>query len=212
MKLRDALPISREDDRYEFRRGSFQNDSFRIVFPNKWEMSLGYGTFHLCTNNGPRMLSEKTLLDIAQNYLFDTENIELAIFNERGKYFWAHEDTPFEDSFHTGIWAYIPIELALKVIDAVSMMPGGLCPCPPCVEKRYASGELLLCQECQEERLPSEVRRYEVLRKEEDSTSDQVVCQDCYEELSKDPNVISIEPGGGPPKVDFVRTSRVSQT
>jgi len=100
----------------------------RIMLPNGWAVSCGFGTGHYCSNYGPEPLRSKRIQDAELQELLRSTDCEIGIFTPDEEWFIPH---------YLQVWSRVPSRVLLAVVDAVAMSrEGGPCPCPDCVRAR----------------------------------------------------------------------------
>lgn len=126
MTIADALDLLRREVRVE-EPGPVNS---RVVLPNGWTVSVGYGYIHHCFNNYATSGEDPVALALAlrdgTRDWSQTPSCEVAIFAPDGSWFEPHDSGP--------AWGDIPADQLLAIVDAVALYrDGGPCPCPDCI-------------------------------------------------------------------------------
>lgn len=124
MNIGEALDLLRREVRVEDWHDSALHPYYInswVHLPNGWEVSVGYGSSHLCSNQRKKGIE-----------FGDSPDCEIKIFTPNDGGYWWWSDCDGHDVF-----GWIPAEIMLKVVDAVATFrEGGPCPCPTCVLER----------------------------------------------------------------------------
>ena len=97
----------------------------RIFTPNGWTISVGFGSYHYCSN---RQMSP-FMSPMPFKEAIKGDDCEIAIFDPNDDWFVPHGGDQ--------VWGYVSTQTLLKVVDAVALYrEGGPCPCPDCVGER----------------------------------------------------------------------------